>query len=235
MASPTRGEVGSGAVGSRSDVGELGCAPQLSRQSLQLGEPLSCLLLPLCSLLFSSSPVLSSLFFFSISFAGFLFLPVFQFLCLLLFSIKAFFFSPPPVFLFFFFLSSFSPLLPFSFSLLPPSLLSFFLSFSLPATHFLIHPILSTPLLQFHLFITFVALALNSMPGRGALCKDRNPPSFHKLNPYSHPHVFLFSFPCWGLVSALGILAPPPISSSLLEKSCWMLTGAVGGGGEDLK
>lgn len=137
-----------------------------------LGNPLSCLLLPLCSLLFSSSCVLPRLLFLH------LLCWFFQFLCLFLLSIKAFFPAPTPQG--FFHLPFLHPSLSFSLFPLPP----FSFSLILPPCHsfpLLPHPFY--PLPQFHLFITFVALALNSMPGRGALCKDRIPPSSHQSQP----------------------------------------------------
>lgn len=167
---------------------------------------------------FSFLPLLSLLgSFFSTPLCRFLFLPVFQFLCLP--ALKAFSPAPPPIFFFFFLLST-----PPCFSLFP-SPVSFFSFFILPLCHsFPLSPLPFYPLLQFHLFITFVALGLNSMPGRGARCKDKNPLSFHKLNPYSTPPCISTLFSLLGVWvcprGSSGVLAPPPISSGLLEKSC---------------
>ena len=57
-------------------------------------------------------------------------------------------------------------------------------------------------------------------------------------NPYSTslfiPTLF---FPSWGPGSALarGAIEPPSCFPGLLEKSWWMLTGAMGGGGDDFE
>lgn len=146
----------------------------------------SCLFAP-----FSSSPVLSQLLFLHLL-CWFLFLPIFQCLCLFLLSNA---FSPLPQF--FFFppcLPSLHPSLSFSlFFSLPP----FPFSFILPPCHsFPPSPHPSYPLLRFHLVITLVASALNSEPGRGAPCRDKTPTSSHKPNAYStHTHTPMYFYP----------------------------------------
>lgn len=114
-----------------------------------------------------------------------------------------------PTQFFFFSLSSFSPPLPFFFFFsLPP----FPFSFILPPCHsFSLLPCPFYPLPQFHLFITLVALALSRVPGRGALCKDKNPlSSHHSLTPIPYPQVFLPSFfPAGGLGLPWGSSATP--------------------------
>lgn len=71
--------------------------------------------------------------------------------------------------------------------------------------------------------------------GEGPLAEAGVPQVPLNLTLIPHPPVFLPSFPGWGLGPALGVPARSPIPSGLLGKSGWLLAGAVGGGGEDLK
>lgn len=152
-------------------------------------------------------------------------LPIFLSPCFLVFLFLPALGKSPP-FSFSFFLFSFSPPLPFFFFSLPP----FFYSPSLPLTPLSPHP-----------FCPSLSSIYSSHGprkvcwGEGLHAKTRIPQVLISLTPIPHPNVFLPSFPCWGLGPALGVLARPPIPSGLLGKSVWMLTGAVGGGGEDLK
>lgn len=197
------------------DVGELGCTPQLSGQTLTWGASF-CFFAPL----FSSSLLL--------------FLPLLCWLLFLCFPVSLSLNKSPPTRLnFSCFVSSFSLPFPF-FSFFFPSLFPHCFH-SLPLLLFLLPPHPFYPFAQFHLFITFVELALNSVPGRGSPCKDKPPSFYQSLTPVPHTHVFLPSFfPCLGPILLWGVQCHP-VSSGPLEESCWVLNGALAGGGGGLK
>lgn len=157
-------------------------------KSVTWGTPLiACCLFALFSFPFH---VLSRLLYFYLLYC-FFFLPVFQFLCLFLLSIKAFPSSPP---------LSFS----FSTSLICTSFPSFFSPFSLPLSPFFYSSLPAThfPCCQLFLFPPSVSFIHHSCCSglqqgareRGSMQRQESPTSYQSLTPVLKPHIFLLSF-----------------------------------------
>lgn len=172
--------------------------------------------------------------FFSISFAGFSFscfpvslsLPSLHENC------------PPPtqVFFLFFHLPFLHPSLSFSVFLVSPFLL-FSHSSSLPLISPVALSLLPPPSVSFILHFCIICPEQHARE-RVSVQRQDSPKFPPEPNPYSTslfiPTLF---FPSWGPGSALGrgAIEPPSCFPGLMEKSRWMLTGAMGGGGEDFE